>query len=564
MLDSHAWTILILDDQEADRYRYRRLIQRDQAATYRVLEAETADQARQIWQTTALDVLILDYSLPPTDGLQVLIEILAYPHDHEVACIMLTGVGNEQVAVEAMKHGAYDYVVKSTALDQTFVITLQKTIERVQLRRQIVAQQAALQQTNQQLRAALITQARTEAQATCLAEIGMLLYRLQTDPASITGVLERIIQTLGQGWLCFVALLDRDEQWLPELALASAPDCAAVGAQMMRAYASDPQVQGCLTQIIQAADSLEFAQLVSTTTLFPVDGVSQLFALQSAHHCYGIFGIYQSAAIESAAIDPQFLQEICLRLTNAFEHATLYRDAQTAIADREAFLSIASHELKNPLAGLLGRTQLLQRRMARSAPLAQMQADLTMILEQGNRLNTLLSELLDISRLTEGQLEIQRQPVDLGSLLDDALLAIQAMTTRHHIVQVSAPGSMMVYGDARRLEQVLMNLLQNAVKYSPDGGTITVEATMLAHEVSIQIHDQGIGIPKTALPHVFKRFYRVPSARMQMISGSGIGLYVVKEIVAAHGGSIEIESHEGIGSCFTIRIPTMSSELPEA
>ncbi|MFD3164138.1 ATP-binding protein [Herpetosiphon sp. NSE202] len=561
MLDSHAWTILILDDQEADRYRYRRLIQRDQAATYRLLEAETADQARQIWQTTALDVLILDYSLPPTDGLQVLMEILAYPHDHEVACIMLTGVGNEQVAVEAMKHGAYDYVVKSTALDQTFVITLQKTIERVQLRRQIVAQQAALQATNQQLREALIIQARTEAQATCLAEIGMLLYRLQTDPASITGVLERIIQTLGQGWICFVALLDRDEQWLPELALASAPDCVTVGAQMMHAYASEPHVQGCLTRIILASDSLE---LVSTTTLFPVDGVSQLFALQSAHHCYGIFGIYQPAPLEPGTIEPQFLQEICLRLTNAFEHAALYRDAQTAIADREAFLSIASHELKNPLAGLLGRTQLLQRRMARSAPLAQMQADLTMILEQGNRLNTLLSELLDISRLTEGQLEIQRQPVDLGSLLDDVLIAMQAMTTRHHIVQVSAPGSMMVYGDARRLEQVLVNLLQNAVKYSPDGGTITVEATMYAHEVRIQIHDQGIGIPKTAMPHVFKRFYRVPSERMNMISGSGIGLYVVKEIVAAHGGSIEVESQEGIGSCFTICIPTMSSELPIA
>lgn len=554
MTHSQSWTLLLVDDHEADRYRYRRLLELDPIYTYCIYEAETAEEARTCWQTIALDIIILDYSLPEKNGLQVLQEILAYTND--VACIMLTGVGNETVAVEAMKRGAYDYIIKSVALDHTFSITVQKTIEQVRLRRQIAAQQQIVQQTNQQLRDMLAIQARSEAYATCLADIGSMLYGIQTNLEVLGAVLQRIGDTIGSDWTVFVMLVDQTKQWDANLFLMTTPRDHDQAKFIAENYATNPMVHHHLAALFRPSGKIDHVQLAHIEAAFAPASRISLHPLQTVRWCYGLLGLaHPQNAVMDNALDQTFFQEMLLRLTIALEHRSLYLEAQQAVTDREAFLSIASHELKNPLAGLLGRAQLLQRRIKRAAPMEQLHDDVDRILEQGNRLNILLTELLDLSRLAEGQLEIQVQPVDIGQLLDDVATAIQSTTTRHRLILQRTIDPLVIDGDPRRLEQALVNLLNNAVKYSPDGGTITIQATHSPTELAIAIQDQGIGIPQNAIPHLFNRFYRVASDRQHMIVGSGIGLYVVKEIIIAHHGSITVESSEGAGTTFRIRLP---------
>jgi len=136
-------------------------------------------------------------------------------------------------------------------------------------------------------------------------------------------------------------------------------------------------------------------------------------------------------------------------------------------------------------------------------------------------------------------------------------------TTQAHpielVVPTDPPLDVFVYGDALRLEQVMFNLLQNAIKYSPDGGPIQVEVTRADKWASVAVTDHGLGIAAEALPHLFERFYRAPAVRSEHISGLGIGLFIVREIVMLHGGDVSVASEQGTGTSFSVRLPLATS-----
>ena len=254
--------------------------------------------------------------------------------------------------------------------------------------------------------------------------------------------------------------------------------------------------------------------------------------------------------------DLALVEELARRAALALDNAMLYDEAQRAIQVRDQFLLVASHELKTPLTSVLAAAQLLQRRAEREGILNERdQRAVRLVSEQAARLNRMVLSLLDLGRIETGQLSIERNPVDLGALVarlvDDALPTVE----RHHL-QLQMPATpLIVTGDALRLEQVLQNLIGNAVKYSPAGGEIGVQVEARGAWVCVQVRDAGIGIPPAAQARLFSRFYRAPNAEAQGISGLGIGLYVVKEIVALHGGTVDVASAEGAGSTFTICIP---------
>ena len=233
---------------------------------------------------------------------------------------------------------------------------------------------------------------------------------------------------------------------------------------------------------------------------------------------------------------------------------------QEAVREREAFVSIASHELKTPLTGLLGHAQLMLRRAGRSESLpSRAQQSLNMIISQAERLETMINSLLDVSRVQTGQLTIERVPVDLAALIQD-VVDEQALTLRKHTIAVTRPDApVIVLGDEVRLAQVFTNLLNNAIKYSPSGGPITVQITLDSERAHVAIVDPGVGIPATMLPNLFQRFFRVQDQATVHAGGLGIGLYVVKEIVSQHGGTISVESVEGVGSTFTVHLPLAAS-----
>ncbi len=238
------------------------------------------------------------------------------------------------------------------------------------------------------------------------------------------------------------------------------------------------------------------------------------------------------------------------------EHKRLYHEAQEAIRTRDIFFSIAAHELRTPLTSLLGHAQLLQRRVDGDGAFTERDRRATQVIAaQAARLNKLALSLLDLSRLQSGQLALDRAIVELGALARRVVGEIQPTLDQHTLVFDGPDDALTVDADELRLEQVLHNLIGNAIKYSPQGGTVTVCLTRQAARVCIAITDQGIGIPAAAIPQLFQRFYRAPNVEQHQINGMGIGLYVVKQILDLHGGTVIVESAELAGSTFTVCLP---------
>lgn len=261
-----------------------------------------------------------------------------------------------------------------------------------------------------------------------------------------------------------------------------------------------------------------------------------------------------------SADDVALAQELAWRAALAVEHAQLYRDAQEALRTRDQFLSIASHELKTPITALLGFVQLLQRRIGADNMDERTLRTFHTIHEQGRRLTQLIGALLDFSRLQLGQFVIERRPVDLSFLTNRIVSEIEAVLTKHTLEVQISQAPLVVQGDELRLEQVLQNLLQNAFKYSPLGGLVELTLTGDDDHLQLVVRDHGIGIPADALPHLFRRFFRAHNANQHNIGGIGLGLFVIKEIVAQHGGTVVVDSTESVGTTFTIRLPLFQKE----
>ncbi|MEN9935708.1 MAG: hypothetical protein RLZZ387_2287 [Chloroflexota bacterium] len=235
--------------------------------------------------------------------------------------------------------------------------------------------------------------------------------------------------------------------------------------------------------------------------------------------------------------------------------------AEAAVRARDEFFSVASHELKTPLTALLGNTQLIQRRAAREGTLSERdRRSLQVITDQAQRLNKLVSTLLDHSRIQSGRLAIERNAIDLGILVSRVVSEVQPSLTNHTVTFDAHQTPLVVLGDEMRLEQVLQNLIGNAIKYSPKGGPVVVRLERCADHATVQVTDHGMGIPPDALPHLFQPFYRAPNVDTQSISGMGIGLYVIREIVNQHDGTINVESVEGQGSTFTVQLPLLTPD----
>lgn len=253
--------------------------------------------------------------------------------------------------------------------------------------------------------------------------------------------------------------------------------------------------------------------------------------------------------------DLALAEELASLAAMAFDNARLYSKAQSAVEARDEFLSIAAHELKTPTAALLTATHLLCKWLPQEQePSDRVRRELDVLSVASQRLNKLIDSLTEFAQIQTGRLTLEHRPVVLCALARQVLSQIQP-SSRHYVALFCADETLTIEGDALRLEVVLYNLAQNAIKYSPRGGPVTVHIEQQAAQAVIQIKDQGIGIPDEAQSQVFQRFYRANNAIQQHIGGTGIGLYLVKEIVTRHGGMVAVSSMEGYGSTFTIRLP---------
>ncbi len=263
----------------------------------------------------------------------------------------------------------------------------------------------------------------------------------------------------------------------------------------------------------------------------------------------------QSPARRYTARDLAFLEDLAWRAALAVENARLFQRAEQAVATRDEFVAIATHELRTPLSALHLQLAALRKALERGEPLVpeRLHPALDTALRQTDRLEQLLTHLFDVARLSTGQLELEREPVDLTALVHGLVARFEEPLAQvHSTALVLAEQPVVARVDRLRVEQVLMNLLSNAMKYAP-GQPLEVTVEPVEGEAVVAVRDFGPGIPAAQQARIFERFQRATDAHAR--SSLGLGLYISRQLARAHGGELTVRSTPGEGACFQLRLP---------
>jgi PAS domain S-box-containing protein len=245
------------------------------------------------------------------------------------------------------------------------------------------------------------------------------------------------------------------------------------------------------------------------------------------------------------------IESVATQAAIALENAKLYEEIQKLNDKKDEFIGLASHELKTPVTSLSGYLQIINRRLpADDANKAFIQKALVQI----NKLSVLISDLLDVSKIETGQLPLSFSGFDLQQLVHEVIEVMQYSTRTHRLVLDSSLNKLMVTADKQRIEQVIINLLTNAIKYSPGTDRINIAVSLADNKALVSVQDFGLGISQEQQERIFTRFYRVEDIASH-ISGLGIGLFISREIINRHNGRLWVESGQGKGSIFFFEIP---------
>jgi signal transduction histidine kinase len=373
---------------------------------------------------------------------------------------------------------------------------------------------------------------------------------------------------------CAVDMLT-DSGALERLAVAHTdPTRLQFAEDLARKYPRDPAAKAGVSNVLRTGRSELVGQLTDEMLVAANLSADQLADLRSLgivsymivplRTRRGAAGAITFVASESqrryTEADLRFAETVADRAAVAIENAWAFEEARTANRLKDDFLAILSHELRTPLNAMLGYTRMLKNG---SLPDEKRDTALAVMERNGTMLAQILEDLLDVSRIVSGKMRLDVRPVDLRQVINDAMATVRPAADAKGIslaARVDA-AALMLNGDRDRLQQVLWNLLNNAVKFTPAGGRITVAARQRPHGIDVSVTDTGRGIASELLPHVFERFTQGDTRLGREHRGLGLGLSIARNIVEMHGGTISAESEgEGKGAVFRFTLP--SSEIP--
>ena len=541
--------ILLVDDDEVDRKAVQRELRRA-GLDIVVSEASHPDDAMQELRGEPFDCVFLDYNLPGADGLQVLRAIRQLPDPPPV--VALTGHGDELVAAELIKSGAVDYLSKNRMSPERLAQAIRNALR--------------------------VDAAETEARRAMrklqvLAETSSALSVSLDLNVTLTNLAQLMVRSMCD--YCLIYLSRPDGSIDRGGSAHRKPELEPVVARLLESYMPAlGDEHSYIAQVLESGEPILVQEIPVEIFDFPsfseearsalreLDPKSLLVVpLIARQRSFGALALVcQSGDLDQE--DLTLASQVASRAAIAADNAMLYQEAQDAIRARDDVVAVVSHDLRNPLNVIYnGATLVLDLPLEPADQRKQLEA----IRRSADQMNRLIEDLLDVTRLEAGSFSIETSLQSAGSLIGEACELIRPIAERKRInLDCRAPDELpKLRVDRERILQVLGNLLGNALKFTPDDGTVVVDAQVERNAVRFSVQDSGPGIPPDDLAFLFDRFYQVQrSGRSRQ--GSGLGLAIAKGIVEAHGGRIWADSTVGAGTTlhFTIPVAVVPNEVP--
>jgi len=461
---------------------------------YLVTTAANGEEALGKLASEPVNVVLCDLKMPVMGALEVLEQAtVLYP---TIPVIIMTGLGTVADAVECMKKGAYDFVTKPFSIDHLCLV-----VKRA-LEKQLLEEQ---------------TRRLQEEQARNLYNLAMEQSRMHTIVNCMAdGVM--VTNREGEVVLCNSTLLQL-------LGVNSPPPQPGP----LQAYLNDDAFKGAIESLLAGGNQGEGRS------------IAQELCQNHIH--------LRALSAPFSGPDQQVLGTVTV-----FHDVTHFKEVDEMKND---FVRMVSHELRSPLAaikqqhavildGLAGDLTDKQREL-----LSRAHAKIQGLLD-------LINDLLDVAKMEAGYGQMEQVPLDLRPILAELLELLRERAANQRIIlHLEASESLpLIQADRRSMEEVFTNLVSNAINYSPDGGEVTVSAISHGDYLEVLVRDQGIGIEAEEIPKIFDKFYRVKSPKTRQVIGTGLGLALVKGLIEAHRGSVDVESTIGAGTTFRVKLPT--------